>query len=352
MDRRDFLLASGSAAIAGAALAAPLTLSSANAQTLPAMGARPLAVSVTDASGFSWTVASARELALRIEQASAHRFAVTLAGPTATSPEAKVTPALNLVRASNLVEIDKAFAFATGLPGATALDAAAVDSWLTDAGGQTALDSLAAMHGLKVLLAAHGGESFLWSTQPFLKPADFAGKCVQADGLGSYVAAGLGAEPWRIVSNNTTELLATGEVAAVEASVLDAMAQGILRPAHFAAANMLVPHGNALALTMNLDVWQAMTTADQTAISTAARETYRQSVRANQALAAMNRSALEQSYAIAISPAPLSLTGAIETVSRAVVAQTASSSAAAAKLNASYMSFLQQRNEAGSPAAI
>lgn len=333
MDRREFLLASGSAVLTSATLASlPL-----GAQTFANSATKGLTLTVADADGVTWTVGQARELARRIEQASRELYSVSLADP------ANVNAAcLKLMPASQLVEIDRAFAFATGLPGSTALDAASVDNWLAAAGGQQALDDLAATHGLKVLLAAHGGEQFLWSTQPYLTASDFAGKCVLADGLACHVAAGLGAEPWRIVRANA---LASGEVAAMEASIPDAISQGHLQTARYATANVLTPHGHAVALTIHLDAWTAMSRAEQAAISSAARENYAESVRMNSACAAMHRSALQQTHGIGVTNAPHGLAASIQTVARAVIAQAAAGSPAGANLNASYMAYLTHHQD-------
>ena len=289
MDRRDFLLASGSAVLTGATLSSPLSV----AQPVVKSAAKRLTLTVADAGSVNWTVEQARELARRIEQNSGDRFAVAVADPLNVK-----AVGLKLVRASGLIEIDPAFGFATGLPGSAAFDAASVDTWLGEADGQSALDDLAAAHGLKVLLAAHSGEQFLWSMQPLHTPVDFAGRCVRAEGLACHVAAGLGAEPWRIVSGNASDLLASGKIAALEASIPDAITQGLLQTARYASTGALSPHGSAVALTVRLEMWTAMSPADRGAITAAARENYRESMRTNQARAAMNRSALQKTYGI------------------------------------------------------
>ncbi len=334
MDRRDFLLATGSAVVASAALGNPLTR--APAQSLRASAACPLTLTVAGADNVSWDVGQARELARRIEQASGNSYAVSVADPVNVK-----AVGLKFLGASQLTEIDRAFAFATGLPGGAALGGGAVDIWLTTAGGQAALDELAATHGLKVLIAAHGGETFLWSAQPLQTAADFAGKYVLATGLGCHVAAGLGAEPWRIVPGTPRDLLASGQVAAIEANVPDAMAQGLFQAARFASTNAFAPHGHAGALTVRLDMWNAMSPAERGAISSAAQENYRESLTANRTCEALNRQAIRQTYAIGVNPVPQGLAASIQTVARAVVAQVASDSPSAAKLNASYMSFMQ-----------
>lgn len=338
MDRRDFLVASGSAVMAGAGLSGPLH--QAFATPLPADRTRQLTLTVADAGNASWTTGQARELARRIEQASSGGYAVSVA-----SPASGTASALNVVSAAQLVERDAAFAFATGLPGSAALDAEAVDTWLTTAGGQSALDELAASHGLKVLLAGHGGEAFLWSAKPLHTAADFAGKCVQAEGLACYVAAGLGAEPWRIVPGTAPGGLTSGAVAAIEATVPDAIHRGIVPAARYASANALAPRGTAVALTLELDVWRAMTPADRAVMSSAAQESYRDSIRINRLGTDLHRHALQHTCAIDVSPVPHGLAAQIQTVARAVVAQTAAISPFAAKLNASYMSFLKSQQD-------
>ena len=338
MDRREFLVASGSAVLASVGLGSPPR--EAFATPLPAAPSRALTLTVGDADSVSWALGQARELARRIELASNGRYAVAVADAVKVK-----AIGLNFLRASQLVEVDHAFAFATGLPGTAALDAQAVDTWMHAAGGQAALDELAADHGLKVLLAAHGGETFLWSAQPLRTAADFAGKCVQAEGLACHVAAGLGAEPWRIARGTSAGLLASGEVAALEASVPDAIALGLMQQARFAATGALAPRGHAGALTIRLDLWNVLSPADRTIITTAARENYRQSVRMNRLGEALNRRALQRAYAIEVIPVPPGFAASIQTVARAVAAQAATNSPHAAKLNASYMGFLSSQQD-------
>lgn len=337
MDRRDFLLAAGCTTLASATIGKPLP--QAYATPLPAAGA-PLALTMEGAGTVDWATGQARELATRIEQASGGRYAVSVL----ESSSVKAAP-LKLLRASRLVEIDRAFAFATGLPGTVTLDAESSEAWLTGGGGQAALDELAASHGLKVLLAAHGGESFLWSSQPLLTAADFAGKCVQAEGLACHVAAGLGAEPWRIVPETASAGLVSGAIAAIEASVPEAISQGLLQTARYASTNAFAPGGNALALTIDLDAWRAMRASDQATMTSATLDNYRESVRLNRLAAGLNRRALQQTCAIEVSPVSQGLAAQIQTVARAVIAQTAASSPVAAKLNASYMNSLKSRQD-------
>lgn len=328
MDRREFLVATGSA-LAATSLAHPACA------TTPSPSARQLTLSVADADGMGWTMVQAHSLARRIEQLSAQTVAISVVD------EASATPAdLSLATASALVDRDNGFAFATGLPGNQALDAAALDVWLTNGGGQPLLDDLAAVHGLKVLVAAHTGPSFLWSQSPITKAEHFAGKAVHADGLARSVAAGLGAEPWRILSSSSNAQFAAGELTAVEASVIDAMSSQLLQHARYATSSALAPQGTAAALTIQLGVWKALTAADRAMITQAARANYLETVSLNRAYETLNRNALAQSFGIAIAPASAQLSAAVQSVSRAMVAAAAATSIPAQVLNASYMSFL------------
>ena len=332
MDRREFLFVTGSAVLAGA------TFSSGQAGTVARTTAKRLTLTVAKADSVNWVVDEARELARRIEQTSGERFAVAVADPLNVK-----AVGLKLLRASELIEIDRAFGFATGLPGSAALEAEAVDAWLTEGGGQAALDELAAGHGLKVLLAAHSGEQFLWSKKSLRTAADFAGKCIKAEAMACYVAAGLGAEPWRIVPSDESGHLESGAVAAIEASIPDAIAQGLLQTARYASTGALAPHGSAVALTIRLEMWDAMSPADQAAITAAARENYRESLSVNHARSAMNRSALQQTYGVVISPVTHDVAATIQTIAGSVISQAASGCPAAAKLNASYNAFLRRQ---------
>lgn len=332
MDRREFLLATGSL-LAAAPLSAPTHAAASPA--IPQAAARHLTLSVAGLDRAGWIAVQAHLLARNIEQKSPQPLQIKVVDVSAGR-----AADLRLLTASELVGRDPGFAFATGLPGSRSLDAGAVDAWLSTGGGQPLLDRLAASHGLKVLLAAHSGESFLWSAKPFEKPEDFAGKAVHADGLACHVAAGLGAEPWRILQGSRQAAFEDGSLAAVEQGTTGAISDQVHRHAGFVSSGALAPNGTAAVLTISLQAWQALTMAGRELISAAARTTYLESVRTNRAFEPMNREALARSFGLQIAPVPQALAVSIEAVAGAMIAQAGSSSPAAMSLNASYMSFL------------
>jgi len=333
MDRRNFLLSTG-AALTSVSVA-PMCLASTNALPPAAASPRRLTVSVANYASANPTVVQANLLARTLEATSATALHVEVVDATAV-PDAD----LSLVTASALVDRDVGFAFVTGLPGNQALDAAALDEWLMRGGGQPLLDQLAATHGLKVLAAAHSGDSFLWSQAPFESAADFAGKAVQTDGLARHVAAGLGAEPWRILDAEPAVSFAQGRLAAIECCIPGLVSAQMHALTRTAMSGALAPHGTTAALTVKLETWQAFSPEDKALMSAAARTNYLESVTLNRRFANLNRRALAQTYNITIAPPTNALSAAIQTVSRAMVASAAASSGAAKNLNASYMSFL------------
>ena len=328
MDRRQFLLASSSALAAATASPSALLAACPNAQ-------QAWSLAVSGADQLMWTAIEANSFARRLEEASSASRTVHVVDAH-TNPDALFT----LATASELVEIDQGFAFATGLPGRNALDATALNTWMTHGGGQQALDELAAVHGLKVILVAHSGPSLLWSKTPVNQSQDLAGGVVHADGLARSVAAGLGAEPWRILAGHPSAAFATGELIAVEASIPAAMSGQILQQARFAMENALAPHGTVAVLKISLSAWQAMPAAQRAWIEQTAQAHYRDSAALNGTYAAMNRDALVQAFGINAAPVAPKFAANIQIVTRAMIAQAAASSPSAGKLNASYMSFL------------
>ena len=333
MDRRNFLLTTG-AALTSLSVS-PVCLAASHPLPPAVAPGRRLTLSVANRFSADPTVVQANLLARIIQATSATPLHVQVVDAAAV-PNAD----LGLVTASALVDRDAGFAFVTGLPGNQALNAASLDEWLIRGGGQPLLDQLAATHGLKVLAAAHSGDSFLWSRSPFESAADFAGKAVQADGLARHVAAGLGAEPWRILDGEPAASFAQGSLAAVECGIEGLVSAQLHTHTRYAIGGALAPHGTTAALTVKLETWQAFSPAEQALISAAARTNYLESVALNRTMAMLNGRSLAQSFNIALAPSADALSTAIQTVSRAMVASAAASSTAAKNLNASYMSFL------------
>jgi TRAP-type mannitol/chloroaromatic compound transport system substrate-binding protein len=326
MDRRDFLLATG-LSVAGAAKAQARTQvpSAADQSSL-----RPLTLALEGADAVSRHADQARGLAARLGELSGGSIAVTLAGP---APNA----AMSFVGASALTGQDPAFGFLTGLPGRSALSASSLENWLLS-GGQTLVDALAATYGVKLLLAGHcGARPMLWSRSPLGHAADLAGQRVGAAGLGARVAAGIGASP--VTADARAVQLASGDVGAIEAGLLDAASRGLTQVATHAYAGGFTARGTANVLQIQLGVWNGMDATARALITAAAAGAYRDAVAEDTALARVAAGALAARPELTVAALPHAVAEVIETVARAVVAEAAASSPAARSIDASYMAF-------------
>jgi TRAP-type mannitol/chloroaromatic compound transport system substrate-binding protein len=239
------------------------------------------------------------------------------------------------------VLLHPAFAVFGGLPGDDVLTPRELDAWLATGGGQDLWDDLAASHGFKPLLAGHTGpDPVLWSRSPICKSVDLAGQRVVARGLDADVVRALGAIP--IIADEMAleaALTAPDTTAVVWGSLVHSSASNI--PAHFphGLCGALGSAGGALALEIELAVWNDLTDAQQTAIAAAAHSEFRASIADAEATrAAVTQAIATRTGAVITFPTP-EFTAAVSRIAAAVVAHTAAHDAVAARIDRSYSSF-------------
>lgn len=334
MDRRDFLRSTGGlAALAtGCASAAASSSDQTNAPPGPERTYSFASPWVEHHAGLA---DDAHRLARRIEAASGNSLAFDFRSGVRGRADFTMRP----VQSDGLLH--PAFAVFGGLPGDDVLTPRELDAWLATGGGQELWDDLAASHGFKPLLAGHTGpDPVLWSRSPISRSADLAGQRVVARGLDAEVVRALGAIP---IMADDMELQAAltdpDTTAVVWGSLIHASASNI--PAQFPHGlfGALGSAGGALALEIDLTVWNDLTHAQQKAIAAVAHSEFRSSV----ADAEATRAAVTQAIAIrtgAVFTSPtLEFTAAVSRIAAAVVAHTAAYDAVAARIDRSYSSF-------------
>ncbi|MCC7253259.1 hypothetical protein [Hyphomicrobium sp.] len=340
MDRREFLITSGGAAVAA-------TSSTALAEeAAPVQGVAPYSGHRTLLRlSMPWTDApqgpadSVRRLAQRIEAMTEGRYRIEVAAQ-AGSPAADA----DLVHgpAHDFAPLHPAFAYFAGLPGSAGLGAQDLAHWVAVGGGQMLWDELAGSHGWKPLLAGHMGDAPpLWSREPITSLKDLAGQRVSAPGLGADVARALGAEAHTALApDEAARALADGSVFAAETGDLaTSLATGVPQAARHATGQGLNGRGTALALSIRLPVWERLSEGDKAIFAAAAAEAFQVSLAEARAHAGLARQVIETRFGVTFAPRPADVADALDRVAEATIAHVAGRDALAARIDQSYMAF-------------
>jgi len=334
MDRREFLVTSGGAAVAA-------TSGTACAQAEPhiqSTASTVLRLSMSWADTPQGPADSVRRLARRFETMTGGRTRIEVAA-SGSGPDSDA----DLVHGSahDFAARHPAFCYFAGLPGSAGLAPHDLAHWITIGGGQMLWDELAGDAGWKPFLAGHMGDAPpLWSREPVRDLGDLAGRRIAAPGLGADVARALGAEATAAAEPRVAALLAEGTLDAAEAGDLaTSLATGVARAARHATGTGLNGHGTALALSVKLAVWERMSDADKAALAAATAEEYQLALGEGRAHAAVARRVLEGSLGITFAPWPADAAEALERVAEATVAHVAGRDATAARIDQSYMAF-------------
>jgi TRAP-type mannitol/chloroaromatic compound transport system substrate-binding protein len=337
MDRREFLITGGGAAVAiassGSALAADNALQSPNVRAEGALVLR-LALAWPDAP--QGPADSARRLARRFEAMTGGRYRIEIAAGHGAPAEAD----LHYGSAHDFASLHPAFAYFAGLPGSAGLGAPDFAHWLTVGGGQMLWDDLAGQHGWKPLAAGHTGASPLWSRTPIRGLADLSGRRVAASGLGADVARALGADGFSVSPAQWAASLSDKSLFAAETGGLVAsLADGTARALPHATGGGLNGHGTALSLNVRLAVWDAMPDADKACLEAAAAEAYQAALGEARAHERLASQVLARSLGVTFAPWPAELADALDRVAEATVAHVAGRDSTAARIDQSYMAF-------------
>ncbi len=336
MDRRDFLKTTGGLATLAAGCAS-------TAAAIPAAAAgaglsqRSLTVAMPWTPNHAGLADDAHRLALRIQTALGNGIAIEMRPDTKSRADITIAP----VCADTALH--PAFAYFGGLPGSQALSPSELEGWLITAGGQELWDDLAAPHGFKPLLAGHTGSNpTLWSKSPLSAPEDLSGLKIVARGLDRDVLRALGAIPVLGEEQALEAALNDSEVGAVIwGSPVHASAAGIPARFPFGLAGALGQSGGALAVKVDLAVWENFTPAEQAAIQAALSADFRAAL----ADADTTRPAVEHAIAArdgaSIKIPNTTFAAAVSRIAAAVVAHTAAQDPIAARIDRSYSAFLR-----------
>ncbi|WP_295555475.1 hypothetical protein [uncultured Hyphomicrobium sp.] len=338
MDRREFLITSGGAAVAATSSAAahaegPFPAAVADGQGIP------LKLSMPWADTPQGPADGVRRLARRIEAMTGGRYRIeVVAQGSGLASEADLVHG----SAHDFAPLHPAFAYFAGLPGSGGLEPRDFAHWISVGGGQMLWDDLAGRHGWKPLLAGHSGDTPpLWSREPIARLNDLAGQRISAPGLGADVARALGAEVHdTLAPHEAATALASGSVFAAEAGgLLTCFAAGLPHAARYGTGTGLNGHGTALSLHIRQPVWERFSEADKAIFAAAAAEEYQLSLAEARAHAGVTRQVLATYMRVKLAPWPADITDALGRVAEATIAHVAGRDAIAARIDQSYMAF-------------
>jgi TRAP-type mannitol/chloroaromatic compound transport system substrate-binding protein len=279
MDRRSFLKvslhATGTAAVAG--LPAGAALAGERAQPVELRpDARVLAVSVASTADVPGAGASVARMAQRLAAVTDGRLGLRSvergAGPLTTvssgSAEAAFGPLVDDATLSPVL------ALLAGLPGSGAPSAEMFAAWYEAAGGQTLLDDAAAALGVRAIAAGDaGGNAFLYARSA--GPMRLVGRRIAAAGIAADVLRQLGAEPVALSAEALAPALADGQVDAVEAPALTALALGLPGVARGYARTALHAGGQVSVLAIGQATWDTLSGPERSALELVAGEEWR-----------------------------------------------------------------------------
>ena len=165
----------------------------------------------------------------------------------------------------------KAFSFFTAVP--WGMTAAEIMGWVEFGGGQELWDNLSAQFNIKPFQAGNTGhQTGGWFKKEINSLEDFKGLKMRMPGLGAEVIRRLGGAAVRLSGGEIYQALQSGSIDATEwVGPWNDLAFGFYREApHYYAPGFHEP-GAALAIGINLDVWNSLTASDQIMVKTACK---------------------------------------------------------------------------------
>ncbi|NNE57897.1 MAG: TRAP transporter substrate-binding protein [Hellea sp.] len=165
----------------------------------------------------------------------------------------------------------KAFSFFTAVP--MGMTAAEIMAWTEFGGGQELWDELSAGYNVKAFHAGNTGhQTGGWFKKKMNTVEDFKGLNMRMPGLGGEVLKRLGASAVPLPGGEIFQALQSGNIDATEwVGPWNDYAFGFYREAPYYYAPGFHEPGAALALGINLDVWNSFTSTEQAIVKFACK---------------------------------------------------------------------------------
>jgi len=165
----------------------------------------------------------------------------------------------------------KAFSFFTAVP--LGMTAAEIMGWVEFGGGQALWDELSARFNIKAFHAGNTGhQTGGWFKKKINTIDDFKGLRMRMPGLGGEVIRRLGGTAKQLPGGEIYQALQSGNIDATEwVGPWNDLAFGFYREAPYYYAPGFHEPGAALAVGINLDVWNGLTSSEQAMIKIACK---------------------------------------------------------------------------------
>lgn len=165
----------------------------------------------------------------------------------------------------------KAFSFFTAVP--MGMTAAEIMGWVEFGGGQALWDELSASFNIKAFHAGNTGhQTGGWFKKKIERLEDFQGLRMRMPGLGGEVIRRLGGSAVQLSGGEIYQALQSGSIDATEwVGPWNDLAFGFYREAPYYYAPGFHEPGAALAVGVNLDVWNGLTNSERAMIDVACK---------------------------------------------------------------------------------
>lgn len=351
MERRDFLKATVALSAATAVAACDSPDRTEGDRRAPAIitGKHDLKMVTTWPKNFPGTGMSAERLAQRITDATGGELTVRVfaAGELVGAFEAFDAASSGAADFAHHADYylqgkSRAFPFFTSVPfGMTADELAA---WIQIDGGQQLWEELYARFNVKPILAASTGTQIGgWYRREIKSVEDFKGLRIRMPGLGGEVMRRLGAAVVALPGGEIFTALQQGTVDAAEwVGPWNDLAFGL----HRVASRYYYPGfhepGAALALAVNLDVWQSLTPRQQLLIEAVAGGEYIYSWSEFKVRNAESQRVLTDKHQVEALPFPDDVMRELARISIEVLAETAEADEFTRRVYDSYMAAMKK----------
>jgi len=165
----------------------------------------------------------------------------------------------------------KGFSFFTAVP--TGMTPAEIMGWLDYGGGQKLWDALSARFNIKAFQCGNSGhQTGGWFKREINTLEDFKGLKMRMPGIGGEVIRRLGGSAVKLSGGEIFQALQSGAIDATEwVGPWNDLAFGFYREAPYYYAPGFHEPGSALALGVNLNVWNSLSASDQAIIKIACK---------------------------------------------------------------------------------
>ena len=349
MDRRNFLksVTGVATAVAAGSATADTVSSQHTGLAFPHIGStkRHLRLALSDADNSQGIADFCQQFSARVHALTEGAIGIEVVHQSGSGGDAMARGDVECYCATAHLNQNTApeLAFFAGLPGEAAMDAVTLHNWLNVGGGQDLWDDISADLGVKSLAIAHTGPSSgLWSRAPITDLSAISGQTLFAEGLAVDVVKGIGAEAFGGTSQDVAKALSNETLFAAEVGdIPTALATGLVQTVKIVYAPGINRAGSVVSFGVQKTIWDDLRASERALIETAAATTYHDTVAFTQSQSRMMRAACTTQFGVRFEDVAPAVAQTVARVSDIAIAHLAASNPRAARINASYMTFLK-----------